>query len=262
MAPRLALVLASLLALTASAVADDGAQGFVTSASGKLTGKVTDGEGKPLRGVVVHLVSERGDERTVTTAADGSYAAELAPGSRYSAVFVYGAAKVLGTAMTTRNVAGSEAIELAEVLPPKVPAQPADNPVVPPYSDDAVDANRWARAWLLLDVSETGAVTRVKLLDAPGLGLDATALRQAFKLKFAPARDRSDHPVRSQVLWTFEWPAFFWWKHTWNDGRHLPHAAMTVPCKGSGPTGDIYRDCSMPTIKHAITAPWIDRPPV
>ena len=251
----------ALLALSAPAVADDGAQGFVTTASGKLTGKVSDADGKPLRGVVVHLVSASGEERTVTTGADGTYTAELAPGSRYSAVFVYGAAKIIGTAVTSRTVDGNEAIELAEVLPPKVPAQPTDNPVVPSYTDDAVDANRWARAWLLLDVSATGAVTRVKLLDAPGLGLDAAALRQAFKLKLTPARDRSDRPVASQVVWTFEWPAFFWWKHTWNDGRHLPHSALTVPCKGSGPTGEVYRDCSLPTIKRAITAPWIDKPP-
>src|SRR5262249_10214271 len=155
------------------------------------TGKVTDHDGKPLPGVTVHLVAGTGQERTITTNPDGSYATDLAPGSRYSVVFVLGDAKIVGTAVATHPDGDAEAIELREVLPPKVAAQPKiDYAIVPPYSDKAIEDDTWARAWLVLDVGPTGTVRRVKLIDPPGHGLDAIAVRQAFKLEFEPARDR------------------------------------------------------------------------
>ncbi len=257
------MILAVLLGAVAVASADDAIQGFVTPATGRLTGKVTDHDGKPLGGVVVHLVAPDGQERTVTTAADGSYAAELAPGSRYSVVFVVGAAKIVGTAVAAHADGDAEAIELREVMPPEVPAQPKiDLAIVPPYSDQAVDDDTWARAWLVLDVGPTGVVTRVKLLDPPGHGLDAIAIRQAFKTEFEPARDRSDHPIHSSVLWTFEWPSFTVWQSSSHEGRHLPSSVRFVPCRRPGPNrGPEYRDCSQPTLSRVVSQPWIDHPP-
>jgi hypothetical protein len=51
----------------------------------------------------------------------------------------------------------------------------------------------------MLHVNEHGRVTHAKLLNSPGLELDAIALRQAFDLEFEPARDRSRRPMRSLI---------------------------------------------------------------
>ena len=47
-----------------------------------------------------------------------------------------------------------------------VPPRPVKNyqRIAPAYSDYAIEHDTWARAWLLLDISERGDVTRVKLL--------------------------------------------------------------------------------------------------
>ena len=91
-----------------------------------------------------------------------------------------------------------------------MPKPLTDRAILPEYSEKMTDLDVWARAWLLLDISETGAVTHVKLVNKPGLDLDRIAIRDAFKLRFEPARDRSRRPIRAMLLWTYEWPSYRW----------------------------------------------------
>jgi protein TonB len=53
-------------------------------------------------------------------------------------------------------------------------------------------------------VSAEGAVTSVKLLNKLGHGLDELALERARLIQFEPARDTSDRPVASVVIWSFD----------------------------------------------------------
>jgi hypothetical protein len=135
----------------------------------------------------------------------------------------------------------------------------------PPYSDRAAMSDAWARAWMLLDVTETGQVARVKFLNKPGYDLEAIAIRESFKLKFDPARDRSGKPIETWLVWKIEWPGF-WWLVDVAEGltSTMPsESAMAhVPCAGSGPwhmgsVHPIYRDCSKPDMKKVDSAPWI-----
>jgi hypothetical protein len=94
---------------------------------------------------------------------------------------------------------------------PKVKAKPTVDPRINlPYSEEAVERDAWARAWLLLDVDETGHVTRLKLLKAPGFDLDAICIEQGLTLTFEPARDHAGRPMKTYMLWTMEWPAWGW----------------------------------------------------
>jgi hypothetical protein len=143
---------------------------------------------------------------------------------------------------------------------PATPPRAFGRWTVPPYSQTAVDRNVWTRAWLLLDVSKTGTVTRLKVLNAPGFDLDEIAIREAWKLAFVPARDQSDRAMEALVLWTFEWPESWWLSRVGYDVRRLPDRVTSVPCRDSGPTLDTYRDCTLPALGKAISQPWIDRP--
>ena len=55
-----------------------------------------------------------------------------------------------------------------------------------------------------LVVDERGAVRSALLLDHLGYGLDELALRRAKLIQFDPAKDSSDQPVTSIVVWTFD----------------------------------------------------------
>ncbi|MBK7539263.1 MAG: TonB family protein [Myxococcales bacterium] len=54
-----------------------------------------------------------------------------------------------------------------------------------------------------LTVNDRGSVTAAVLLNRLGHGLDEIALAQARRLEFEPAKDTSDRPVSSFVVWTF-----------------------------------------------------------
>lgn len=257
---RLPLVLAVLLATPAAA--DDNVHGFVAPTRGELAGRVTDARGNPLANATVHVVTKHG-EQVITTDAQGRYRANI--GERATLVFVHGDAQITGTAVTSEvvDVDGqkAEAIRLQDVLPPAKLAKPVSDPtIIPEYTDKMMDTDAWTRAWLLLDVTSTGAVARVKLLDVPGNDLEPIAIRDAFKLSFEPARDRADKPIRTQVLWLYEWPSFWWMQNNHYPRRRMPAEAYKVPCRGSGPTHAVYRDCRPANVGAAITAPWIDRP--
>ena len=242
---------------TARERSDDLVQGFVAASAGEIRGRVVDAGGHPVANAPVHLVTEHG-ERTLTTDKEGRFKTEVAEPTM---VVVYGGARVSGSSATTQRIEGTEAISVHDVEPPATPAKALSDPtLIPEYTDAILDKNVWARAWLLLEVNDTGFVSRVKLLNAPGYDLDAIAVREAFDLKFEPARNRLGKPMPSQVMWKFEWPP-----SVWNRGSsRIPPRASQLPCRRSATDtwyelNTPYRDCSRPNMAAAIRAPWITR---
>ena len=166
---------------------------------------------------------------------------------------------------TTR---GSEVIEIEGAPPPPVVRPKAKKPrsmgVIPSYSDDAILHNAWERAWLLLDIDASGAVTRLKFLHRPGHDLENKAIEKAFGFSFEPARDADGKAIQSYVIWPLEWPSYWWLV-----GRvgfvttPVPAYSLNMPCKGSGEPLNLdyhhveYRDCSPPDIAKAKTEPWV-----
>jgi carboxypeptidase family protein len=248
-----------------------------SQASPELAGLVTDSAGQPIEGATVFVAAKR----RATTDANGRYHVVLDAGGTYSVVFEYGSVRD-GHRVTIANdgvakVDGALAFDRGEVIvihdPLKQPvrAKPLKDPrILPPYSDEAILSDTWAKAWLVLDVDETGAVTRVKVLAHPGHDLDAIALSQALKTRFDPARDAHDRPTRSLVVWPIEWPAYWWMHDRLGLVTRMPDKLMDgfdvshVPCRGSGPinVGSIhpaYRDCSVPNLSKINSAePWIE----
>jgi protocatechuate 3,4-dioxygenase beta subunit len=248
------LAVAVLMQLSTALADAPAVSGFVTSGTGELQGRVTDLEGAPTPHAVVHIVPESGGAQVVTADERGNYRAKLRP-SRQTYVFIEGVGRIVG--MTSSE---GEVIEIREIVPPAVPAKPRRSPaLIPPYSDAAIDADRWAKAWLMLHVNEHGRVTHAKLLNSPGLELDAIALRQAFDLEFEPARDRPQRPMRSLIVWSFEWPPYWWMRK----GKHLltrvPDSAAKVSCRRADRPSRWDRDCSRPDIKASLTRPWLAR---
>ena len=111
------------------------------------------------------------------------------------------------------DVEGGEVIKIEDQQRPKptVAAKPKqDVQLSLPYSEESIERDAWARAWLLLDVDQYGHVSRLKLLKRPGFGLEKICLEEAFKMRFAPARDHAGRPMKTYVLWTMEWPSWGW----------------------------------------------------
>ncbi len=255
-------VLAAVVAMLTPAAADpEGTSGFFTSGAGELSGKVVDAEGKPLAKTEVHVVAASGTERVFVTDRNGAFRAELSGGGTTS-VFVRGGGHVSAQlAVPTPSGDGEEIIEIHEVLPPATPPKSLADPLrVPEYTDEAMDKDVWTRAWLMLDVSETGVVTRVALLDAAGFGLDAIAVREAFKLKFEPARDRSKRAVNALTLFTYEWPAYWWMLDHRLLITRIPYEATGLPCRSAPKNRKHDRDCRKPSVEKAASARWIERP--
>jgi len=254
-------------------------------AAGHLTGVVTDlATGAPVEGANVHVSDGAGHARVVVTDRAGRYAIDVAPGS-------YDIAFGDGDARTTDHVAvasdhpasldglinslAGEVIVIQEHRPPAVPAQPRNvsERRAPPYSDAAILQDAWTRAWMLLDVSPAGEVTRFKFLKQPGYDLETIAAAEVWKLRFSPARDDRDRAIATWFVWKIEWPS-----PGWLLAHGLPLTTMPlmtgvpprstadkVPCLGSGPLNlssvyPVYRDCSTPDLSLAPYLPWITRP--
>jgi hypothetical protein len=255
-------VLVLLTLALATARADDKVRGFVSTGTGPVEGRVTDATGHPVRGARVHVVSSAGNEAVVMTDDKGHYRIDLPRADIRALVFVYGDLQIGASTATTELTGNEELVVMHEMIPPAVYPEPVTNPlIIPEYSENARDANEWTRAWLLLEISDAGTVTRIKFLNRPGYDLDAIAIREAFKLRFEPARNRANRAIAAQTLWAFEWPSF-WWMHDnhEDDLRHIPHSAMTIPCRGTGPTRSVYRDCSAPNIANVVRERWITKP--
>jgi hypothetical protein len=193
---------------------------------------------------------------------------------------------VLATASTsivradpTATTVRGEVIEIHDPPRPTVMPKPlADPAILPPYSDKAILGDVWTRAWLLLDVDDTGGVARVKFLKRPGADLDRIAIDHAFKLRFAPARDRWSHAARAYVVWKIEWPSYGWMIDRVGTATRMPKYDQlsrfergavnpnNVPCRGSGPLNlgsvhPVYRDCSVPDLAHVdAREPWTSAP--
>lgn len=242
--------------LGGAAAASPGITGFVAPA-GQLSGQVTDHTDAPLAGVIVHIASKAGGDRTVTTDKEGRYRAEIAGGDAF--VFAEGDVHLRGQVVVTGMSGSNEVIQVREaVAPPVMPKPITSSAIIPEYSEAASSVDTWTRAWLLLDVGEDGKVQHLKLINRPGLDLDRIAIRDGFKLKFQPARDRSNRPTRALMLWTFEWPSWRWMSAHDLPFETLPEAATHVPCKIEGSTRSHYRDCSKPDMVNAATLPWLD----
>lgn len=56
-----------------------------------------------------------------------------------------------------------------------------------------------AKPWLMLDVDDQGHVSRLKLLNDPGINLGPIAIQEGFKMTFSPARDSDDHGSRERA---------------------------------------------------------------
>ncbi len=242
-----------VLALGGQAAADPtpSISGFITSDPGELRGSVTDPDGDPIANASVHVLSPKG-ERIIKTDARGNYKVDMPGGLQH--VFI----EVPGRIVGVTSAEAGEVIEMKDILPPAVMAKPKkDVEWIPPYSDAAQDDDNWTRAWLMLDVNDKGAVAGVKILNAPGHDLDKIALAAAFDLSFEPARDRAKRAVPSLVLWTFEWPAYWWMRHNRFLLNHVPPDATLVRCRNPKKPRNWERDCSKPNMAKFASDPWI-----
>lgn len=252
-------------------------------ADAKLGGRVTDRSGAPIAGATVVVIGG-GAQHSVTTGADGRYQLALDGSGRYSVAMLSGADSVLANikiadgrsaVLDGKLDAGGGEVILIHEHQRSTYAKPLKDPtILPPYSDEAVLDDAWTRAWLLLDVSATGAVTQLKFLKRPGYDLEHIAIDQGLHLQFEPARDGSGTPVRSLVVWPIEWPS-----HDWLVARLGTTTRMLTPvwgrrgtevlpaCAGSGPleldsVHPVYRDCSVPNLAHAdASEPWLKAVP-
>lgn len=170
-----------------------------------------------------------------------------------------------------------EVIIIEERVPPAVLPKPKNYSKLkaPPYSEKAILADAWTKAWLLLDVNKQGEVERLKFLKSPGYDLEAIAQSEASKLRFEPGRDRKGNPVRTWIVWEIEWPSVGWLVAFVGTRSSMPpyigynkwtgeprRLDENVPCAGSGPLvldsyHPVYKDCSRPDLSKANSVPWI-----
>jgi carboxypeptidase family protein len=232
--------------------------GFITVAHGDLSGQVTDEDGKPVPGAKVHLATPSGNDRVVVADGQGKFKTPLPGDDGHTLVYVQGAARLTGHAAVPTETGGTEVVEIHEVIRPSVLPKPLTNPLrVLEYSDKAIDKNVWVRAWLLLEVDDKGSVARLKLLNKPGFDLDPIAIREGLKLKFEPARDRIGRPTSTLLLWKWEWPSYWFMTKFHAPMTTMPDVSW-VPCRGTAPMKQDYRDCTQPNMAGAMALPWID----
>jgi hypothetical protein len=278
-----------------------------------VNGRVVDVLGRPVSNARVYVIPRMGKPHTTKTSKDGRYSVNVQTLGTHGVVIAIDRAHVFRTVLVQQGVTnvldidveldteGGEVIKIEDKKRPmpKVKAKPTkDVRLSLPYSEEAVERDAWARAWLLLDVDEQGGVTRLKLLKAPGFDLDRICIEEAFRLRFDPAKDDAGRPMKTYMLWTMEWPSWGWLiqgngtavrrpadsneVHTNAQNYRAnglaranwarPSAAATafepaldrVPCAGSGPLNldkrnRAYRDCSQPDLSMTESLPWITR---
>jgi hypothetical protein len=244
-------LVATVFGIATTAAAD----GFITDA-GELRGQVTNADGKPVSDAKVHVMSAAGVENVLVTDPEGGFGPQKLTAT--ALVYVHGELRITGGTAVSRKRRKLEVIELSEIVPPATPVKPVSDPmIVGEYSEEALEHDTWTRAWLLLDVDESGAVARIKLLDRPGYDLDRIAIRDGFKLHFEAARDAANRKTHSLMIWSFDWPSFSWMR-AHHARRRIPSAALNVPCRGTGPTWTVYRDCKEPDLANVLALPWIE----
>ncbi len=256
------------------------------AAAGELSGRITDRASRePVAGVLVHVSGADGFEKVLTTDSAGRYSVEL-PAGTYHVVITYGRslarARISMAADSHLTLDDQVDSVLGEVIVINQRRPAAKRPAVlpvpknhsriaaPPYSDTAILSDAWTRAWLLLDVSKTGEVVRFKFLKRPGYDLETIATKEAFRLRFEPARDTKGRRISSLVVWLIEWPSHGWLIDLVGIATRMPppvgvpprSMAAYVPCAGSGPlkldsVHPTYRDCSEPDLSRAGRERWI-----
>lgn len=176
-----------------------------------------------------------------------------------------------------RYVPGETIVIHGKAPVPKVLPHPKKNyhRMAAPYSDEAIEKDAWSKAWLLLDIDPHGVVKRVKLIHRPGYGLDEIAITYAMKMRFEPAEDAQGYAVPTELLWSIEWPSYWWLvdldippttvPNFVDDPNGFMPGAFNVPCKGDGPLqmGSLHpanRDCSPPpSVAEIVKAPWVTK---
>jgi hypothetical protein len=203
----------------------------------------------------------------------------------YDVAFTFGTSRTMGhvsvepghpAALDGKvDSSSGEVIVIQDKLSPKVLPKPLNfsDRRTPPYSEEAIDKDAWTRAWMVLDISPAGEVTRFKFLKRPGYDLENIAASEVFKLRFDPARDDHGKAVRTWLVWGIEWPSNVWLVTFLGVRSGMPpligfpprRMSDYVPCKGSGPMllGSLYptyRDCSEPDLSRMPNEPWIVKP--
>jgi hypothetical protein len=260
------ICLALVLAAASTARADS------YSINGRLGDVYTD---LPVPSADVFITGPHGLERTVATDDAGHYLAPVDGPGDYILTFALGPQRIgykvaiaaPGSTHFDAKIDRGEVIEIHDLpahRPPIMPSPIHRLPKIPAYSDNMIETDSWAKAWLLLDIDEHGAVARAKLLNHPGHDLDQIAIDHALGLTFNPAYDNLGHPMRTLIIYPIEWPSY-WWMIDLHGGFALrmpePQFVQRVPCEGSGPLHmgsmhPVYRTCSRPDLSHVEQEPW------
>jgi len=196
-----------------------------TTSTTIVTGRVTDVMGRPVPDVRVYVLPKRGTPYRLKTDKHGRYTANVSTAGTYGVVVAIGKMHTYRTVLAKEGITntldieveldteGGEVIRIDDQKRPQPKVKPQakhDEQQTLPYTEEAVERDAWARAWLLLDVDESGRVTRLKLIKPPGFGLEKICLEEAFKLRFTPATDHAGRPMKNYMLWTMEWPSWGW----------------------------------------------------
>ncbi len=254
-------------------------------AAATITGMVADPYGVPLAGATVLILGPSGFEQHSETDRRGEYRVTLKSTGKYHVVFTgyrsHDSRSFIVKPGSANRADGNldpstgEVIVIHDPPPPPVIATAPPRRKLPAYSDYAIVHNTWTRAWLLLDIDETGKVLRFKFLKRPGADLEGIAASYVFGTTFEPARDGSGRAIRSRLVWDLEWPSHSWLIARTGVAAGIPPSIRYVPCAGSGPLNldmaahdsydrtltsgtAMYRDCSMPKLTPAHTEAWIE----
>lgn len=261
----------AILVLLASAGA---AHADSASVNGRLTDVYTD---FPVVGADVFISGPHGLQATVQTDTDGHYLAAVDGGGTYYVTFASAGKRkgfevdvaASGSTHFDAKIDQGEIIEIHDIpkkIPPVMPKLAHRLPPIPEYSDYMMEHDRWVKAWMLLDIDETGAVSRAKFLNRPGYDLDQIAIDHVLALKFSPAQDQYGRPTKTLLIYPVEWPAYYWMRSVGGgfvSRMPEPDYMAHVPCRGSGPlrlesVHPIYRDCPKPNLSRANLEkePW------
>ena len=233
----------------------------------------------PIGGADVFVTGPRGLQATLATDDTGHYLAAVDGPGTYYLTFALGPQRIGykvevaegGSTHFDAKLDRGEVIEIHDIprkRPPIMPALPHRLQLIPTYSDAIIERDTWVKAWLLLDIDETGGVARAKFLNRPGHDLDQIAIDHALALKFSPAYDGLGHPMRTLIIFPLEWPSYWWMAATQGGfALRMPEARVIahIPCRDSGPMHmgsihPVYRDCTKPDLSHLETEPWFSIP--
>jgi len=248
-----------------------GSAGVAAASPAQIVGRLIDDHGRPLEAATVAI----GSQHVATTPAGVYRLAVPGPGTyRVSIdyadahldreITVDGPIAVFDSALP---VDSESTIVIHDAAPIAVSPERKDDPNwdrQAPYSDEAFLSNRWAKAWLLLDVDDTGHVWRLKLLNDPGQNLGPIAIAEGFKMSFTPARDAANRAMPTLLVVPIEWPSYSWEIQRAGTASHFFKRREYMECRGHGPiTMDSvvkeYRDCTRPDLANASAKKWIKR---